>query len=658
LLTGQSRWQWRTAAGLVLLAVLALLPRLRIVLSTPGVVEADESVFFLMAGRIAHLRDAPIFFYGQPYLGSLNEYLAAAFMRVGGFSAASGRAVSLALSVVLVVLSFRLGCRAAGRRAGWLAGAYAALAPTLLIIYGARLWAYIDVVVIGNIFFLHILSRPATSASDPSARFKWWLVFGFLVGLGLWCHILFIVYVVTVLIFGAIRAARWERRAFATASLTAPLLGGVVGFCVGGLPILLFNLVHPGATLALFARAAHTNANPAARIASAVYNLVVVGFPSALGTLLPWRAFRTEMSLTLSSAGAALVGVALALALLVLALLAWATGQRSSGGEAGGDPHGHGALKRSRLPALVALAFAAAFAVAVPWLAVWNGGPVTDLGMDPRVPYGSLTLIAKEMSTPAVLCVLLWLPAALVVLARQRRWLRLTGPEAGSRAAAGRAPGDQASPRAVNLLLIHVVVCCLAYTLTSYGLARSPRFLLPLFSSLPVLFAVAALELNLRFRHAGTVWAAGILAVNVAVQLAAPPELALQPPQYAGRFRVPASYTELAGRLETLGYTHVYAPYWTGFPLVWASHERIAVSSAGEGKLPELDRSVAAATRVAFVFYRGKLDESFFRELLARARMTATVDEVGPFRVYCGVDVEDLRRSSLWSGVQQILSHP
>lgn len=657
-MTRQSRWQWRTAVGLVLLAALALLPRLRIVLSTPGVVEADESVFFLMASRIAQLRDAPIFFYGQPYLGSLNEYLAAAFMRLGGFSAASGRAASLALSVVLVVLSFRLGCLAAGRRAGWLAGAYAALAPTLLIIYGARLWAYIDIVVVGNVLFLHVLSRPATAVSDASARFKWWLVFGFLVGLGLWSHILFIVYLGTVLVFAAIRTARRERRTLSLASLTAPWLGGLIGFCVGGLPMLVFNLVHPGATLALFTRAAHTGVNPATRIASAVYNLAVVGFPSALGTLLPWRAFRTEMSVTLSSAGTALVGVALALALLGLAALAWAARQRSGAGAEGGGAHNHGGLKRSRLAALVALGFAAAFAVAVPWLAAWNGGPVNDLGMDPRVPYGSLALIASEMTTPAVLAILLWLPAALVVISRQRRLRHVTGPQAGAGDAAGLEHGDPDSPGAVNLLLIHVVVCCLAYALTSYGLARSPRFLLPLFSSLPVLFAVAAVELNLRFRHAGTVWAAGILAVNVAVQLAAPPELALQPPQYAGRLRVPRSYAELAGRLDALGYKHVYAPYWTGFPLVWASHERIAVSNGGEGKLPELDRSVAAATRVAFVFYRGKLDESFFRELLARARMPATVEEVGPFRVYCGVDVVDLRRSSLWSGVQATLSHP
>jgi len=364
------------------------------------------------------------------------------------------------------------------------------------------------------------------------------------------------------------------------------------------------------------------------------------------------------MSLTLSSPGAALIGAALTLAVLALAVLARAARQESGVSEQGGGVQGSGDLKRSRLPALVAIGFAVAFAVAVPWLAAWNGGPANDLGMDPRVPYGSLTLIAREMTTPAVLAVLLWLPAALVVLARQRRWHRVTGPEMGAGAAAGRAPGDQGSPRAVNLLLIHVVVCCLAYALTSYGLARSPRFLLPLFSSLPVLFAVAALELNLRFRHAGTVWAVGILAVNVAVQLASPPELALQPPQYAGRLRVPGSYTELAGRLEALGYRHVYAPYWTGFPLVWASNERIAVSNGGEGKLPELDRSVAAATRVAFVFYRGKLDESFFRELLARARMPATVEEVGPFRVYFGVDVADLRRSSLWSGVQATLSHP
>lgn len=613
-------------------------------------VEADESVFFLMATRISELRDAPVFFYGQPYLGSLNEYLAAAFMRVGGSTPASGRALSLVLALVLVVLSYRLGCVAAGRRAGWLAGLYAALAPALLVIYGARLWAYIDIVVLGSILFLHVLSPRSSTSRTASGRFGWWLTSGFLIGLGLWCHVLFIVYAVSVLVFGLMRGIRRDRGP-TNAGLATPLLGGALGFCIGALPLLLYNALHPGATLAPLTRAADAGAGLVTRIASASYNLIAVGLPSVLGTLLPWRAFRTEMSVMLTPAAAALVGAVLGLLFLVATVvLAWPSRPRSGTGATAATPKVGGGL--------VALAFAGAFVLAVPLLVAWNGGPVRDLGLDPRVPSGALDLIVHELRTPAVLALLLWLPAAAAVGARLRQRSRApVAPDPAPAAAADR-PADAAGADAVSLMLIHVAVCCLAYILTSYGLARSPRFLLPLFSSLPVLFAVGVLELNLRFRHAGTVWAAGILAVNLAVQLASAPELALQPPQYAGRISVPPSYAGLAARLEALGYRHVYAPYWTGFPLVWASHERIAVSSAGEGKLPVLDRAVAGATRVAFLFYRDKLDDRFFRQLLARAGMPATVEEAGPFRIYCGVDVEALRHSALWPAVQVILSHP
>ena len=223
--------------------------------------------------------------------------------------------------------------------------------------------------------------------------------------------------------------------------------------------------------------------------------------------------------------------------------------------------------------------------------------------------------------------------------------------------APARAPND-ALARARLLFLCTSVSSILFYVGTSYGLLRSPRFLFPLYCVLPVVLGVGTSEIWQRSRPLAALLLSTVLGCNLAVQLAAHPALALQPVHYVGQLDVPQSYRELVSCLDGLGVDRVYGGYWTSFPLVLASQERILVSHGAPGRLPEADRAVAAATRVAFLFYRGKLDEMQFRVLLGRAGVRNRAWDCGPFRLYTEIDADALRRSPLWGRVLAVLAHP
>src|SRR5258706_8532454 len=69
--------------------------------------DGDEALIGIQAESI--LRGArPFYFYSQPYMGSLEAYLAAALFRVFGPSALALRAVPLLLALPLVYLTWRL----------------------------------------------------------------------------------------------------------------------------------------------------------------------------------------------------------------------------------------------------------------------------------------------------------------------------------------------------------------------------------------------------------------------------------------------------------------------------------------------------------------------------------------------------------------------
>src|SRR5439155_26710313 len=65
---------------------IALVVRVLLIARAPGVLDGDEALVGIQAEHIAAGADypLPVFFYGQPYMGSLEAYLAAGIFRLIG----------------------------------------------------------------------------------------------------------------------------------------------------------------------------------------------------------------------------------------------------------------------------------------------------------------------------------------------------------------------------------------------------------------------------------------------------------------------------------------------------------------------------------------------------------------------------------------------
>src|SRR5258708_25721932 len=96
----QQRWRWlqRLRSPLWLCLLLALLIRAWLVVHTQGVIAGDEAMVGLQAENILR-RQHPVYYYGQPYMWSLEAYFAALLFAIACPSAWTLRTHSILRSV-------------------------------------------------------------------------------------------------------------------------------------------------------------------------------------------------------------------------------------------------------------------------------------------------------------------------------------------------------------------------------------------------------------------------------------------------------------------------------------------------------------------------------------------------------------------------------
>src|SRR6266852_4951711 len=102
------------AIGLAVAIVASVALRLAVIASPLGELDGDEAVVGLMARHIAFLGDRPVFYYGQPYLGSLEAFSAAPLFRLFGSSTVLLKVVPTAYSLGFLALSASLARRLFG----------------------------------------------------------------------------------------------------------------------------------------------------------------------------------------------------------------------------------------------------------------------------------------------------------------------------------------------------------------------------------------------------------------------------------------------------------------------------------------------------------------------------------------------------------------
>jgi Dolichyl-phosphate-mannose-protein mannosyltransferase len=252
--------------GLVALLLVGLALRLAIVASPLGEIDGDEAVVGLMARHIAFLGERPVFYWGQPYLGSLEAFSAAPLFRVFDSSTFLLKLVPTAYSLGVAAMSAMLARRLFGTPAGLATAAYLALPPAMWAVWSTKArGGYAELLFLGEALLLATLAL----AHSPSRRLA--MLWGILAGLAFWTHLLAVVYIVPAVLFLVLaRQPRWTR---ATTGLA--LLGAVVGMT----PLIIENLADGFRTVAALLQPPDLPVDPPAQFV----RFFRVGVPVLLG---------------------------------------------------------------------------------------------------------------------------------------------------------------------------------------------------------------------------------------------------------------------------------------------------------------------------------------------------------------------------------------
>src|SRR6266566_8403595 len=145
--------------GLVCLLLVGLGLRLAVIASPLGEIDGDEAVVGLMARHIAFLGERPVFYYGQPYLGSLEAFSAAPLFRVFDSSTPLLKLVPTAYSLGFLALSALLARDLFGDQAGLATAAYLAIPPAMWAVWSTKArGGYAELLFLGEALLLVTLA--------------------------------------------------------------------------------------------------------------------------------------------------------------------------------------------------------------------------------------------------------------------------------------------------------------------------------------------------------------------------------------------------------------------------------------------------------------------------------------------------------------------
>jgi hypothetical protein len=266
------------AAGLLALGALV---RLAFV-TLPGLAEPnyEEALVGLMARRILQ-GDFMTFWWGHPYLGTVDVYVAAALFHWLAPVTAVLRLAPLVCSLAAAWLAYLLARALWGPRWALLALAWWALPPAFLLRMSLTPYEYTAGVALGSL----VLYLAVRGIQRESVRPALWLALGLTWGLALWDHLVaaggILASAVAIVLAARARARPAGWGATARRVLGEPALAwSALGFLLGNLPFWAWNASHRWETLAeVVTPAVSTGPDMPAR----VKHLVVALLPDLLG---------------------------------------------------------------------------------------------------------------------------------------------------------------------------------------------------------------------------------------------------------------------------------------------------------------------------------------------------------------------------------------
>src|SRR3954451_9991864 len=152
--------------GLLALLLVGLAFRLAIIASPLGEIDGDEAVVGLMARHIAFGAERPVFYWGQPYLGSLEAFTAAPLFKLFDSSTALLKLVPTLYSLGFLAVCAVMTRRLFGPAAGLATAAYLAVPPAMWAVWSTKArGGYAEVLFLGQaLLFLTLLFAVARGA--------------------------------------------------------------------------------------------------------------------------------------------------------------------------------------------------------------------------------------------------------------------------------------------------------------------------------------------------------------------------------------------------------------------------------------------------------------------------------------------------------------
>lgn len=501
----------RTKTLLALLAILlaALALRLFLLAGPQTELEGDEAIVGLM-GRHILRGEWPLFYYMQPYMGSLEAYLVAGVFALVGSSTFALKLVPMLGALLYVGLLFATGYRLGGLTAAVVSGVFAAVPPAFLAVWSLKArGGYIEILVIGQLLILLAMHLGKRGRVGPRGGF----LLGLVSGLGLWTNPLIVVYLIPVALYLLLVLRRRVVGVWVLAALA--------GVLIGSAPLIGYNLTS--------------------------------GF---------------------------------------------ATGNVMEGGEGGLDnapDYLHKVLRLS-LPILAGLVQA-------------SSSPKLfgdALAANPA----NRGLFAQAVSLPFFL---------LLLFGARRLPSLLRGREEGER-------GD------LLLSLLMIAVPTLFIVTRFREMVSEPRYLLPLYSAVPLL-GVAISLLRPSLQRVAAMAFALVIVFNLVSVARLDPRLNL-PDTAVGSTE--SNRAELADFLLSRGLNRVYTDYWLAYTLAFESQEQVvpSVMSGGFNRYIPYAHQVKVALNPAFVFIEGSREEGSVLQRWKERGVEARRERISIYSVY------------------------
>ena len=216
----------------ILFAALTIAARLPFLVSGKIPFDSDEAVEGLMARHVLN-GELPAFFWGQAFKGVPEVYASAAAFALFGSSVIVLKSVTLVFFAVYVALNFILLDRIATR---WIAVSASLLliaAPPALVFWSLDASAeYVLIMLLGTVLLLLCLRSSSTDRAEgreERAETRRLMATGVVVGMGLWVHQLFVVYLIPLGVILTVHSNWWKRREVGRLNRGALALGTVAG---------------------------------------------------------------------------------------------------------------------------------------------------------------------------------------------------------------------------------------------------------------------------------------------------------------------------------------------------------------------------------------------------------------------------------------------